>query len=666
MQKTYMRWIQVIFISISTLLLAAVLTTYNFQDVSWTTHTTAPAPITNICGTVGAHLAGLLIYLFGLSAWCLVVLGIFATTHYTTEKSAHTKNRFYGLFLLSFTIPLLMQLTGFAWYTHEYPGGIFGHFGIQAFSTLFDTMIIECALYSLLVIGLFLTFGTTWASPLASIFLRTRIITKPRYAQAVHAPETTQDPLQDLVNATAPETHSLHAEYKKPILPINNIPLPTQNSRAIAQLERKARLLQQKLEHFGVYGTITKIIEGPVVTLFEYQPDIECKISKILAREDDLALALQAISLRIIAPIPGKSVVGFEVANEKRKSVLFSETAAQGLAIFKGALPLIIGQNSIGKTIIIDLATLPHILVAGSTGSGKSVALHAFISGLLCHTTPSQMSLILIDPKRLEFANYADIPHLIFPIITDSLRAVAVLTWAVKTMEERYEMMARAGARTLQAYREQGNTLPYITIVIDEFADLMMTSGKEIEHLVVRLAQMARAAGIHLILATQRPSVDVITGLIKVNFPARIACKVISKIDSRTIIDSPGADKLLGKGDMLFLDPQGVIHRLHGAYITDTEIKEITDHIKSQASPQYLSLHTVLQNNTEDTFDAHDTKLFQDICIYVREVDGISISSIQRRFKIGYNRSARMVDMLEKQGIISSADTGKIRKTLRS
>lgn len=426
----------------------------------------------------------------------------------------------------------------------------------------------------------------------------------------------------------------------------------------------QASVLEEKLKRFGIKGSVLQITAGPVVTLFEYQPQIDVPISRIIAREDDLALALQALSLRIIAPIPGRSVVGFEVSNAKRKTVYFAESVnSPAFTQSDAQLPLIIGQNTVGEQAIIDVTKMPHLLVAGSTGSGKSVALNAMLLSLLCKATPDEVRMILIDPKRLEFAAYADIPHLLFPIVTDPKVAMNVLRWAISIMESRYEQMAAAGVRNIYDYRalKNQNLMPYIVIVIDELADLMMVAGKDIESSIARLAQMARAAGIHLILATQRPSVDVITGVVKVNFPARLACKVTSKIDSRTILDTGGAEKLLGKGDMLFLDTQGKITRLHGAYVSDQEIAMIVAQVKAQRVVKYEELPT---QDKDCTVQGEDVALYKELVEFVKSVDEVSISLLQRRFRIGYNRSARLIDLLESQGIIMPSSGSKTRKVL--
>lgn len=437
----------------------------------------------------------------------------------------------------------------------------------------------------------------------------------------------------------------------------------------LKELEKQAIVLREKLERFGVYGTVTAIKRGPVVTVFEYQPDIDSKISKIIALEDDLALALQALSIRIIAPIPGRSVVGFEVANSSFKKVSFAKIiTSQAYQKFSGALPLLLGEDTNGADVVVDLARMPHLLIAGSTGSGKSVALNGMLTSLLCRMTPDELRLILIDPKRLEFAPYADIAHLIFPIITDPKKAAPVLRYVVKEMEERYELMAQVNARNIFDYHAiKGSVaaMPFMVVVIDELADLMMTAGKDIELLITRIAQMARAAGIHMMVATQRPSVDVITGLIKVNFPSRISFRVTSKIDSRTILDAAGADKLLGRGDMLFLDSSSaMIKRVHGAFVSDQEIAKVVDHIRSQRAVSYLEIPSESTQGSALLDDADD-QLYQDVLSFLQTIDEISISLLQRKFRIGFNRSARIIDMLEAQGLILPGHGGKTRKVIR-
>lgn len=438
-------------------------------------------------------------------------------------------------------------------------------------------------------------------------------------------------------------------------------------------LAMQAKTLEEKLQQFDIAGSVVSMHVGPVVTLFEYQPDIKVKVSRILALEDDLAMALKALSIRIIAPIPGRSVVGFEVSNQHRQDVIMAKILqSQSFKKYQGALPMIFGQDTLGNDIIADLAKMPHLLIAGSTGSGKSVALNAMLVSLLCALKPSELKLIIIDPKRLEFAAYDGIAHLLFPIVTETKKAIPVLKWVVQTMEKRYEIMAKYGVRNLADYKKAAEkdttieSMSYIVVIIDELADLMMTAGKAVEDSIARIAQMARAAGIHMIIATQRPSVDVITGMIKVNFPNRVAFKVTSKIDSRTILDVGGAEKLLGRGDMLFLDAtKSHLVRVHGAYISDQEIHDVVHQITKQCKVQYLDITQEFNQLQSDDFLDGDDALYQEILEFIQDLDEVSISMLQRRFRIGYNRSARIISILESKGVIMSVDGGKTRRVIK-
>lgn len=435
--------------------------------------------------------------------------------------------------------------------------------------------------------------------------------------------------------------------------------------------------LEEKLHHFGIKGTVTIVQPGPVITMYEYQPDIDSKLSKITSLEDDLAMALAAMSIRIIAPIPGKNAVGFEISNKVRRGVLFSQTVVSD-QFQKNSyrLPIALGVDVVGQPVVQDLASMPHLLVGGTTGSGKSVGLNAIIASLLCKRTPADMKLILIDPKRLEFTPYADIPHLLFPIITNPTKATTVLRWVVQEMEDRYERMALAGVRNIDEFQtllqrgsgdvhgEPLEPMSYLVVVIDELADLMIVAGKEIETYIVRIAQMARAAGIHMIVATQRPSVDVVTGLIKVNFPSRIAFRVSSKVDSRTILDQQGAEKLLGKGDMLFMHSSSShVARIHGAYVSDQEINQLAGHLRMQQAPKYLDVREVLRHEGNQK-DSLEDDLYPQVCDYLKSIDEVSISSLQRKFNIGFNRSARLIEKLELDGSVAPAQGSKPRKVL--
>jgi len=455
-----------------------------------------------------------------------------------------------------------------------------------------------------------------------------------------------------------------------------------QDEAFIARCKERARILEEKLMHFGITGHVLNVKPGPVITLFEYEPEVGNKVSRILALEDDLALSLKALSIRILAPIPGKSVVGFEIANEKRESVMFGDMVGEeGLSGSRAHLPLALGVDIVGNPVIADLATMPHLLVAGATGSGKSVGMNVMLVSLLARVTPDKVRVILIDPKRLEFTPYADIPHLLFPIVTNPSDVAPVLKWVAEEMELRYELMAQIGVRNIAEYhklnpatcfakeREIGihvHGMPYMVIMIDELADLIMVGGREIETLIARIAQMARAAGIHMLVATQRPSVDVVTGLIKANFPSRIAFRVSSKIDSRTIIDTSGAEKLLGRGDMLYMSPSnmGGVQRLHGAYVTDVEIDRLTDYLKAQRPASYFSLKQVVARHSEEGDDVNDP-LYDEVREFIGSIEEISISLLQRKYRVGFNRSARLIEMLERDGYVAAAQGGKPRRVLR-
>lgn len=441
------------------------------------------------------------------------------------------------------------------------------------------------------------------------------------------------------------------------------------------ELVEQAAILEEKLQLFSIKGKVVRIHPGPVITLFEYKPDIKVKLSKIIGLEDDLAMALQALSIRIIAPIPGKDVVGFEVSNKHRKPVLLSDIFhSTAWTKFKGSLPLILGEDTGGNHVVVDLASMPHLLIAGSTGSGKSVALNCMLVSLLCAKKPENLKLIIIDPKQIEFTSYERVAHLLFPIVNDPKKALPILKWLVMTMEERYDKMAEVGVKNIFEYHklEEQRTdlehMPFIVLMIDELADLMMTTGKEIEGMIARIAQMSRAAGIHMIVATQRPSVDVITGLIKVNFPNRISFKVTSKVDSRTILDEVGAERLLGKGDMLFIDSKDPhIRRVHGAYVSDDQIAYLVRHIETQQKPEFLDINDFFAQPEQGDDSLYDTDqdLYQQVVDMLQDCDEVSISMIQRRFRIGFNRSARIIETLEARGLIMPNDGSKMRKVVK-
>ena len=446
-------------------------------------------------------------------------------------------------------------------------------------------------------------------------------------------------------------------------------------------IRRDAELLEQKLGYFGIKGEIMEVLPGPVITTFEYKPAPGIKISKIVGLADDLALALSALSIRLVAPIPGKDVIGIEIPNPSMGVVPFRDIAgSSAFAEIKSPVPICLGKDIMGKPVVVGLERMPHLLIAGATGTGKSVALNAMICSILYKSTPDRVKFIMIDPKRIELSLFNNIPHLITPVITDMQKANIALQWVVREMEQRYEKLAGMHVRNIEQYNkkvrntdlsdmeEDHNPFPYIVVIIDELADLMMTAGKDIEFSLTRIAQMARAAGIHLILATQRPSVDVLTGIIKANFPTRISFQVSSKTDSRTIIDANGAETLLGRGDMLFVPPGTArLKRVHGTYLSERELSAITEFVKAQGKPEYIADVTTEQEDDMQAVayddDEYDEK-YQQALDFVMSTRQASISGVQRALRIGYNRAARIIDLMEKQGVVAPSDGVRPRQVI--
>ena len=445
-------------------------------------------------------------------------------------------------------------------------------------------------------------------------------------------------------------------------------------------LRRDAEILVQKLADFGVQGVIVEISPGPIITRFEFEPAPGVKLQRIINLQDDLALAMKALSVRIAA-IPGKSVVGIELPNKKRKTVCIKEIISQHEFI-ESASPLTIGlgKDIAGNPIISDLTRMPHLLVAGTTGSGKSIFVNSIICSILFKSTPEDVHFLMIDPKRIELSLYEGIPHLLHPVVVEPKKAAIALRWAVEEMERRFKSIAEKGTRNIVQYNkkleeeaEEGidhgdnhKKMPYIVIIIDELADLMMVAARDVESYIARLAQMARAAGMHLLVATQRPSVDIITGLIKANFPSRISFQVSSKVDSRTILDIMGAEKLLGMGDMLFMPPgTSRLQRIHGAHISEKEIKRITEHVKKQAKPTYdESILAVKEEEAEDQIEDEYDEFYDAAVQIVTETRHASISMLQRRMRVGYNRAARMIERMERDGVLAPSDGIKPREVL--
>ncbi len=454
-----------------------------------------------------------------------------------------------------------------------------------------------------------------------------------------------------------------------------------------------SRILEKKLADFGVEGKVVEVKPGPLITMYELEPAPGVKITKVTNLSDDLALALRAPSIRIIAPVPGKAVIGIEIPNHEREPVHLKDVVDNDTFLeSQFRLPIALGEDIIGTPVIADLAKMPHLLIAGTTGSGKSVSLNAMICSILFKTPPDDTKFLMIDPKRLELSAYEGIPHLLHPVVVDPKRASQVLKWAVEEMEKRYQTIVELGVKNIEAYNKlvdkklkekpvrpsgadkEGEStggapskLPYIVIIIDELADLMMVAQRNVEESLARLAQMARAAGIHLILATQRPSVDVITGVIKANFPTRISFQVSSKVDSRTILDQLGAENLLGSGDMLFMPPgTSKLNRIHGPYVSEKEIERIVEFVKKQARPSYDETIVEYRTDSSDTekSDSEFDEKYDEAVELVTELGQASISLVQRYLKVGYNRAARMIERMEAEGVVGPSDGVKPRKIL--
>ncbi len=442
-----------------------------------------------------------------------------------------------------------------------------------------------------------------------------------------------------------------------------------------SELDGKIKFLIEKLAHFKIDGDVVRTYAGPVVSTFEFKPAANVKVSRILNLQDDLAMALSAETIRIQAPIPGKDVVGIEIPNEKIDTIYLRELLDSKL--FKESsspLTIVLGKDIVGKPFITDLKKLPHLLIAGTTGSGKSVGINAMILSLLYKNSPDQLRLLMIDPKMLEFSIYNDIPHLLTPVITKAKQAIVALNNMVYEMERRYALMSDNRTKNIESYNEKvkkegGENLPYIVVIIDELADLMMTSGKDVEYSIARLAQMARASGIHLVVATQRPSVDVVTGLIKANLPSRISYRVGQKVDSKIILDQQGAESLLGKGDMLFTPPGSTgLVRLHAPWSTEEEIEKIVDFIKSHRAPNYDKSFLVEDSEASsasmgESYEELDP-MFEEAKNVVLSDRKTSISYLQRKLQIGYNKSARLIEQLENEGILSAPNSKGIRDIL--
>jgi S-DNA-T family DNA segregation ATPase FtsK/SpoIIIE len=725
-------------IVVALIYLALVLATYHKTDASWS-FSGSGSPLQNKGGVVGAWVADLLLYLFGLSAWWWVIAGVVVVVSGYRRLTREAVERHHPLLAIpGFALVLVASASLEALRLYRLPamlpttpGGALGEVIGQGLSRALGFNGATLLLIALFGIGWSLLTGMSWLRLMERVGgrienmlawarrkreeQRDRVIGDAAFEereQVVEAARETADDREPVMVVPASlevmKSERVIKEKQKPLFKdLPDSPLPplalledASSSLEVVSAETldfTSRVIERKLADFGVAVKVLAAYPGPVITRFEIEPAIGVKGAQIVNLMKDLARALSVVSIRVVETIPGKSCMGLELPNAKRQIVrlveLLSSTTYNDTA---SPLSLALGKDIAGKPVIVDLARMPHLLVAGTTGSGKSVAVNAMILSLLYKAEPRQVRLILIDPKMLELSVYEGIAHLLAPVVTDMKLAANALNWCVGEMERRYRLMSTLGVRNLSGYNarvadakragkpltnpfsltpdapEPIEEMPLIVVVIDELADLMMVTGRKIEELIARIAQKARAAGIHLILATQRPSVDVITGLIKANIPSRIAFQVASKIDSRTILDQMGAETLLGQGDMLYLPPgTGHPQRVHGAFVSDAEVHRVVEHLQAQSGPQYLDgiLESSADGSGEDGISieaggAEADPMYDQAVAVVLKTRRPSISLVQRHLRIGYNRAARLIEQMERAGMVSPMQTNGNREVL--
>ena len=714
-----------------------VLATFRQSDPGWS-HSATAAVAQNAGGRFGAWLADILLYLFGLSAYWWVALCLYVVVwgYRRLDGSALVDRRPLALavggFLLLIVASAAVEALRFHSLAVALPdkhGGVIGYTVANALSAVAGFTGATLVLVTLAAVGLSLFTGMSWlavaegvgalleAAYALALGLREQrrdrrlgelareerdvVVDAERKREEEHPPLVIAPPAAEIR-----KSERVHKEKQAPLFDdLPDTPLPPLKLLDEAKhegelvsaetLEYTSRLIEKKLSDFGVSVKVLAAYPGPVITRYEIEPSVGVKGSQIVNLVKDLARALSVVAIRVVETIPGKSCMGLEIPNPHRQTVRLTEIL--GSEVYHGAhshLALALGKDIAGDPVVVDLARMPHLMVAGTTGSGKSVAINAMILSLLYKSEPKHVRFILIDPKMLELSVYQGIPHLLAPVVTDMKQAANALGWCVAEMDRRYKLMNWLGVRNLSGYNhkiadaekhgrtiEDPNTiqsgdpqplkaLPVIVVVIDELADLMMVAGKRVEELIARLAQKARAAGIHLILATQRPSVDVITGLIKANIPARIAFQVASKVDSRTILDQSGADALLGAGDMLYLPPgTGLPQRVHGAFVADHEVHKVVEHLKALAKPEYIE-EVLAPAGTEEGAGANGEPSGEKDPLYDQAVEIVvrtrrpSISLVQRHLRIGYNRAARLIEDMERAGLVSPMQSNGNREVL--
>ena len=694
-----------LFLLIAIILAGSLLSYYPNDRLFWNV-TGSVGKAHNLFGTVGAHLAGALFDLLGFSAfWLAAILLAISFISFQGKPLSSPLISIVATItmLVSFSAILNLQFAGEVVYRGGKitAGGLVGlhlsgltekvlnHFG--AYVLLVTVFMISLMVVTHLSLGRIFSKLGLWILGLLKRFrdivtkikerrkrtrktliARDKIKSRPKVTIVKSKSEPEKTPQQEQFPFM-----NVAGEFKLPSLDLLRDPPERKNIKIQRDsLEMSARRLEKKLSDFGVEGEVVEILPGPVITMYEYKPAPGVKISKVANLSDDLALTLRAQTIRIVAPIPGKAAIGIEIPNNQREGVYLKEILSS--AAYKNSkhkLPIALGKDITGAAVVTDLTKMPHLLVAGATGTGKSVSINTMIESLLFKVSPEMVRLLMVDPKRIELSMYHDIPHLIHPVVTQAKDATKALRWAVDEMERRYMLLSDRGVRNIETYNRKivkdtktvpadtsrgiDKTLPYIIVIIDELADLMMVSSKQVEEAITRLAQMARAAGIHLIIATQRPSVNVLTGIIKANFPTRLSFQVSSKVDSRTILDTNGAEHLLGDGDMLFMPP-GVsrIMRIHGAYVSEEEVKNVTDFLRKQRKPDYDAaiLSHIAKNEESTEEDLELDEKYEDAIELVSKTGQASISMLQRKLRVGYNRAARMIEVMEVQGIVGPSD----------
>ena len=661
-------------------LLLSLFTHYTRDPVLFFRTTEPPEPLRNLGGIIGAYISGWLIISVGFAAFIVPILSIAFGIKRLLGKEGHKIYLLGGvLFVISSSALFSLLSNTFHVAFEGYPDGTGGLLG-RGIAYLSDSLLSVPGAYIFALSIFFSAIILLSPVSITAIAVKRRE-KKERAVEMIEEviPEeqdiliTDPGPLPAFQSPSKPEAvmPRKKGDYEFPSLELLNISDSIYIRPSNDELLADSGLIERKLDDFGVEGKITKVNPGPIVTMYEFEPAPGVKINRIVSLSDDLALALKAQSVRV-SPIAGRAVIGIEVPNKQRETVSLREIlSSEGFQKSKSKLTLGLGKEIAGTPIIADLSRMPHLLVAGATGSGKSVSINSMIMSILYKAAPAEVKMLMVDPKLIELSAYEDIPHLISPVITNPKEAADALKKMVIEMERRYRFLAERTARNIESFNQQttdGEQLPYIIIIIDELADLMFTAPSDVEDSIARLAQMGRASGIHLILATQRPSVDVITGIIKANFPARIAFQVSSKVDSRTILDTHGAEQLLGRGDMLFMLPGARMMRVHGALITEEEIKTVTEFVRAQGRPDYTILESIqyAEETDEDERSAERDEMYMKAIDIAETTGEVSISSIQRRLKIGYNRAARIMELMEEDGLVGpQKGAGKPRDFLR-